>query len=74
VVFTQGIVTRWHRLRRAVKRRLPTANPASFALTPAEARTIAADAGLELVANRAMLPILSESRIFIARRPPGRAA
>jgi hypothetical protein len=64
----ERIITPWHRLRRALKRLLRRAAPASFALTPAQARTIFADAGIEPIGTHAVLPLLSESRIFVARR------
>ncbi len=68
IVFTQGVLTPWHRLRRILKRLLGNQAPASFALTPTERHTIFADAGLAETSYFTVLPILSESRVFVARK------
>ncbi len=68
IVFTQGVLTPWHRLRRGLKRLLGNQAPASFALSPAQRHAIFADVGLTELACLTVLPVLSESRIFVARK------
>ena len=68
LVFTQGVLTPYHRLRRLVKRVLLRENPAVYPLRPEEIRRLLAGAGLRLVKQYAVLPLLSESRVFVTEK------
>lgn len=68
VVFTQGVVTPYHRLRKRMKRLLPTQAAAIYPLTPKEVPVLLAGAGLRLVARHALAPLVSESVVFVTER------
>jgi 2-polyprenyl-3-methyl-5-hydroxy-6-metoxy-1,4-benzoquinol methylase len=71
IVFTQGVATPWHWLRRRIKRLLGRQRPASFPLSRNQIRTLLADAALEEIWRRPVLPVLSESWVLVARRKSG---
>jgi 2-polyprenyl-3-methyl-5-hydroxy-6-metoxy-1,4-benzoquinol methylase len=71
VVFTQGLDTRYHRLRRRLKRLLRHPAPAAFPLAAADLDQLSRAAGLRRVACYRVLPVVSEAVVVVAR--PGTA-
>ncbi len=67
VVFNQSLDTTYQRLRRQVKRMLGNQAPASFPITPAEARRLIQEAGLIEQARYHVLPLVSEATVFACR-------
>jgi ubiquinone/menaquinone biosynthesis C-methylase UbiE len=68
VVFTQGLNTPWHRLRRRLKRLLRNQAPAVYPLRPAELRALLDAAGLREVRRWRLMPLFSESIVVVAER------
>lgn len=68
VVFTQGIDSAWHRSRHALKRVLGDQKLAPHPLTHAELVTLMDGAGLTEVARYPVLPIASESCVFVTKK------
>jgi SAM-dependent methyltransferase len=73
LVFTQGIDTAWHRIRRWLKRGLPIQRPAVFPLSASDLRLLIEQAGLREIRRYRVLPILSESLVIVTERRTGRA-
>ena len=82
VVFTQGMDTAYHRLRRRLKRLLGNQAPAVYPLTPSDLQSLVASAGLRIVRRHAVLPVVSEAFVAVCvpsgqrdnAASPGRAA
>lgn len=70
VVFTQGVNTRLHRLRRRIKRLLGHQASAVYSLTPADIQTLITAAGLRELHRYALFPVLSESFVFVCEPVP----
>lgn len=70
VVFTQGLDTPYHRLRRWLKTRLGHQRPADYPLLPHEARQLIEAAGLREVARYKVFPLVSESVVFVTEVLP----
>jgi 2-polyprenyl-3-methyl-5-hydroxy-6-metoxy-1,4-benzoquinol methylase len=68
IVFTQGLNTPYHRLRRSVKRLLGHQNPAVYPVTPAELDQLIREAGLREVRRYRIMPIISEAVIVVTER------
>jgi 2-polyprenyl-3-methyl-5-hydroxy-6-metoxy-1,4-benzoquinol methylase len=68
VVLTQGLISPWHRLRRAVKQRAGVfQNPAAFPLTRAELATMLREADLCELRRYHLLPLVSEAVVIVAQ-------
>ncbi len=65
VVFTQGLDTPYHRLRRWLKTRLGHQRPADYPLRPEEVVQLIQAAGLREVARYKVFPLVSESVVFV---------
>jgi SAM-dependent methyltransferase len=74
LVFTQGIDTGWHRVRRWLKRGLPIQRPAVYPLTRSDLRRLIEQAGLREVRRYRVLPIPSESLVIVTEPRPVQAA
>ncbi|HEY0523030.1 MAG TPA: methyltransferase domain-containing protein [Stellaceae bacterium] len=68
IVFTQGLNTPYHRLRRMAKRLLGHQNPAVYPVTPAELDRLIREAGLREVRRYRVVPIISEAVIVVTER------
>jgi ubiquinone/menaquinone biosynthesis C-methylase UbiE len=71
VVFTQGLDTPYHRLRRRLKRLLGHQAPAVYPLTRKDMRSLIADAGLRKVRRYTLLPLVSEEVVVVCERRAG---
>lgn len=69
VVFTQGLDTAWHRLRRRLKRLLGHQAPAVYPLTRADLRRLIEGAGLRERRRYTLLPLVSEEVIVVCDHP-----
>ncbi len=65
VVFTQGLDTGYHRLRRRLKRMLGHQAPAVYPLAPGDLRHLIAAAGLREVRRYTLLPLVSEAVVVV---------
>ena len=74
LVFTQGIDTAWHRIRRWLKRGLPLQRPAVFPLAPSDLHRLIEQAGLREIKRYRVLPILSESLVIVTEHRTDRAS
>ena len=70
VVFTQGLDTPYHRLRRWLKVRLGHQRPADYPLRPHEVRQLIDGAGLREIARYKVFPLVSESVVFVTEVVP----
>lgn len=68
VVFTQGLDSNYHRLRRRVKRLLGNQAPAVYPLTEAQIQDLLAGAGLREIRRHYVLPVVSEAFVLVAER------
>lgn len=66
VVFTQGIDSGFHRLRRKVKRLLGNQAPAAYPLTWRDLDRLIEASGLRLIRRHWLLPLISESVVVVA--------
>jgi SAM-dependent methyltransferase len=67
VVLTQGLISPWHRLRRAAKQRAGLfQNPAAFPLSRAELALMLRESGLAETRRHRVLPIVSEVVVIVA--------
>ncbi len=65
VVFTQGLDTAYHRLRRRLKQVLRHEAPAVYPLTSKDLRTLIEAAGLREIRRYSLLPMISEEVIVV---------
>lgn len=68
VVFTQGLDTPYHRLRRMLKRVLRHQKPAVYSLSPKEAAELISAAGLREIKRYRVLPGISEALVFVTEK------
>ena len=68
VVFTQGLDTPYHRLRRMLKRVLGHQKPAVYSLTPKQVTELISSAGLREIARYPVLPGISEALVFVTEK------
>jgi 2-polyprenyl-3-methyl-5-hydroxy-6-metoxy-1,4-benzoquinol methylase len=66
VVFTQGIDSGFHRLRRRAKRMLGNQAPAAYPLTRHDLDRLIEASGLRLLRRHWLLPVVSESVVVVA--------
>lgn len=74
VVFTQGLDTPYHRLRRRLKGLLGHQAPAVYPLTPQDMRSLIEAAGLREVRRYTLLPLVSEEVIVVCEKVAGSGA
>ena len=67
-MFTQGLDTPYHRLRRMLKRVLGHQKPAVYSLSPKEATELISAAGLREIKRYRVLPGISEALVFVTEK------
>lgn len=73
VVFTQGVYSPYHRMRRWLKRLLRNQNPAAFSISNRDLCRLIDAAGLVERQRFRVLPFVSESVVIVTENKPGRS-
>ena len=68
VLFNQSLLTRYHVIRRKIRKLVETRTPAAFHVTPDDLTALLKGAGLEELSRRRVFPVLSEAVFFSCRK------